>query len=135
MEEGVFKALTIINSVVLGVLPFIFFRRQKLQEIKYKELMELNIKTHDITKRADKSLKRMAIMDSNDYDRLDYLISRYKKHSKKLSEEIDSYRQLWEETMEKNKIGKMAKKKTDEIIEKLLNKSDKIRELADELLK
>lgn len=97
--------------------------------------MELNVKTHDITKRADKSLKSRAIMDSNDYNRLDYLISRYKKHSRKLSKEIDGYRQSWEETMEKNKTGKTSKAETDEIIEKLLSKSEKIRELADELLK
>lgn len=135
MEIDIFKALTIINSILIAFLPIAFFRRQKLQEIKYKELMELNVKTHDITKRADKSLKNRKIMDSGDYDRLDYLISRYKKHSIKLSNEIENYRQLWEEAMEENKSETMNKEKTDKVIEVLLKKSDVIRELADKLLK
>lgn len=135
MDEGIYKLLTIINSILIGVIPFVFFRRQKLQEIKYKEIMELNVKTHDITKRADKSLKRRTIMDNQDYDRLDYLISRYRKHSKKLSDEIDSYRQLWEKTIEENKTQKVSEKRASLITEELLGQSEKIRELADQLLK
>lgn len=97
--------------------------------------MELNIKTHDITKRADKSLKKRQIMDSGDYDRLDYLISRYKKHSGNLSNQIDAYKQLWEETIEKNKTGKLGERKTKKVIKDLLEKSEIIREHADKLLK
>lgn len=116
------------------ILSLVFFRRQKLQEIKFKEIMELNIKTHDITKRADKSLKHMEIMAIKDFDRLDYLISRYKKHSVKLSDKIDSYRQLWDKLIEENKVGKMNKKVANSFNKDLLKKSEEIRELADKLL-
>jgi hypothetical protein len=50
--------------------------------------MELNVKVHDITQRADKSLNEKSIINKTDYERLDYLISRYKKHSKNLSKEV-----------------------------------------------
>jgi hypothetical protein len=43
MELDIFQALTIVNSIILAILPLAFFRRQKLQEIKYKEVMELNV--------------------------------------------------------------------------------------------
>lgn len=135
MQLDFFQTLTIINSIVLAFLPLVFFRRQKLQEIKFKEIMELNIKTHDITKRADKSLGNREVMDNRDYNRLDYLISRYKKHSIKLSNEIETYKQLWTEAMEKNKSKKVSKETTDKIIEILLKKSEIIRELVDNLLK
>ena len=131
----IFDSLTIINTIIIALLSLAFFRRQKLQEIKYKEIMELNVKTHDITKRADKSLKRRAIMNSKDFDRLDYLISRYRKHSIVLSDEIDNYRQLWEKVMGENKTGKMSEKEAELAIKKLISKSEKIRGHADKLLK
>ena len=132
---NIFELLTIVNTTALAILPFVFFRRQKLQEIKYKEIMELNIKVHDITKRADRSVKRKAIIDTKDYERLDYLISRYKKHDDTLSIKIDNYRKLWEKTIEENKLGKIDGKKLKLRISNLLKESEKIRELADKLLK
>ncbi len=129
----IFQALTIINSIVLAILPLAFFRRQKLNEIKYKEIMELNIKTHDITKRAEKSMKYRTLYDK-DFDRLDYLISRFKKHSIILSNEIQEYKKLWELVTRKEKGKKLSKKSTDEMIVKITKKGEVIRDLADKLL-
>lgn len=135
MTLDFFQTLTIINSIVLTVLPIVFFRRQKLQEIKYNEIMELNIKTHDITQRADKSLKERGIINKDNYERLDYLISRYKKHSERLSKEIQEYKEMWDSALEKTKKGELNRNRTDEVVEHLLKKSEKIRALADKLLK
>ena len=71
MELSFFEGLSILNTVILALLPIVFFRRQKLEEIKYKELMELNVKTHDITKRADTSVQETSRINKNDYLRLD----------------------------------------------------------------
>jgi len=135
MDDNFFKSLTIINSILLGVIPVVFFRRQKLQEIKYKEIMELNIKTHDITKRTDKSLTTERVLYEKDYDRLDYLISRFRKHSNKLSDEIQKYKELWESTIEKGRNGKINEKDIGIIIKNMTDQSKLIRELADKLLK
>lgn len=130
MEEGIFKSLTIINSILIGILPLIFFRRQKLQEIKYKEIMELNVKTHDITRRAEVALRDGKITEDKDYDRLKFLVSRYKKHSPKLSCAIEAYSLLWGKAIERNNSHKMTKKEIDDFCER----SEVIRELADTLL-
>jgi len=130
MELDIFQGLTIINSIAIAILPIAFFRRQRLQEIKYKEVMELNIKTHDITQRADRSLKTKHQIVDNDLERLDYLISRYKKHSQKLSKEIQEYKEMWEHAIEKGKAVEL-----DQTIADLLKKSASIRDIADKLLK
>lgn len=127
MDEGIYKSLTIINSILIGVLPFVFFRRQKLQEIKYKEIMDLNVKTHDITRRAEEAIKNGKIDEDKDYDRLKFLISRYKKHSPKLSTEIEDYKLLWEKAMEKTNNQKE--------IDSFCERSEAIRGLSDSLLK
>ena len=62
-----YQILTIINSIVLAILPLAFFRREKLQEIKYKEIMDLNVKTHDITLRAEVALTKGKIAEDKDY--------------------------------------------------------------------
>lgn len=134
MELDFFETLTIINSIVIAILPLAFFRRQKLQEIKYKEIMELNIKTHDITKRADKSFTTKRVIYENDYNRLDYLISRFRKHSIKLSNELQEYKSMWEEPIETGKKRKLGERKIKEIEKRLLQKSERIRDLADKLL-
>lgn len=134
MGLNIFETLTIVNSILIAILPLAFFRRQKLQEIKYKEIMELNIKAHDITKRADNSLTSKRVLYKKDYDRLDYLISRFRKHSKILSNEIREYKKLWESATGKSKNGKVSKKRMNEIEKGFLNKSEIIRELADKLL-
>lgn len=124
-----FQLLTIINSVVLVLLPLVFFRRQKIQEIKYKELMELNIKTHDITQRADRTLQENRTIAKNDWDRLDYLISRYKKHSKNISSELQDYKDTWQYAMNNSESISL-----DEYERELLKRSKKIRDNADKLL-
>jgi len=129
-ELDFFQSLTILNSILIAILPFAFFRRQKLQEIKYKEIMELNTKTHDITQRADRFLRKKQQIYSNDIERLDYLISRYKKHSSVISNEIFEYKEMWNYAIEKGK-----KSEVDMTINKLLKKSENIRELADDLLR
>ena len=130
MKLDFFQALTIINSVLIAILPIAFFRRQKIQEIKYKEIMELNVKVHDITKRADRNLTKQYRISTSDYERLDYLISRFKKHSKQLSKEIQEYKEMWDSTTEKGKDMEL-----DKVKKNLIDKSEKIRELADKLLK
>lgn len=135
MRLDFFQALTIINSIVLAILPIAFFKRQKLQDIKFNEIMELNIKTHDITQRADKSVKETKIMDLKDFERLDYLISRYKKHSVDLSVKLQEYKDLWNFAIEKSKKKELNEKKVRKITNEILDKSATIRELADKLLK
>lgn len=101
--------------------------------------MELNIKAHDITKRADKSLRGSRLIDIKDYNRLDYLISRFRKHSKKLSNEIQQYKDIWEKIAKKSKRQKLSKTECtrieNRIEKKLLERSENIRERADKLLK
>ncbi len=123
------EVLTILNSIALGILPLVFFRRQKLNEIKYKEIMDLGVKIHDITTRADNSLEKHQNLSQKDFARLDFLISRYRKHNESLSKEVRYYKYLWEET---NKFG------TDVPYlyrEKFVNQSVVIRDMADALLK
>ncbi|OGD09344.1 hypothetical protein A2397_04940 [Candidatus Amesbacteria bacterium RIFOXYB1_FULL_44_23] len=135
MEMDFYQSLTVINSILIALLPLVFFRRQKLQEIKYKEIMELNVKAHDITDRADKSLTTKNSINESDLDRLDYLISRFKKHSENLSLEIKKYKDLWEQAIEK---GRKVSFKEGEVVEfkkQLIKQSGKIRDMADRLLK
>lgn len=135
MDQDTFNILTIINSIVITIAPLAFFRRQKLQEIKYKEIMELNIKAHDITKRADKTLHDSHTISQRDYDRLDYLISRFRKHNPKLSNEIQSYKNLWDKAVKKSKKGNLSKRSSRSFERSILSISESIRKQADDLLK
>lgn len=90
--------------------------------------MDLNVKTHDITVRADNLLVKGLAIDKKEYNRLDYLISRYKKHDENLPQEILSYKKLWEVVMKNNLILKACEKD-------LFEKSKHIRDAADKLLK
>jgi len=135
MDEGLYKSLTIINSILIAALPLVFFRKQKLQEIKYKELMELNKKIHDITTKSDKILIEKHVFYIGDYDRLDYLISRFRKHSVKLSEEVKKYKELWDAAVEKSKKREPSNREYKATEKIILNKSKKIRQMADDLLR
>lgn len=95
--------------------------------------MELNTKTHDITQRIDRSLKNKTGIPEEDYNRLIYLISRYRKHSDMLSREIQDYKEMLDFAI--NKTKKKEIRDIDNIIKALLGKSEKIREVADRLLK
>lgn len=134
-QLNLFESLTIINSVVLAVLPLAFFRRQKLQEIKYKEIMELNTKLHDITRRADRTMVEENIIAADDYKRLAFLISRFKKHSVKLSQAIGEYKELWDKAVSKTHARQLSDRSLKNIQKVILAKSDDIREMADKLLK
>lgn len=130
MQLDIFQSLTIINSLVIAVVPLVFFKRQKLQEIKYEELMELNTKTHDITTRMDKSLVERNVIDVKDYDRLDYLITRYKKHSRCLSEQLNDYRELCKPFLDNKSAGGTRTVGLDV----LKSRSENIRDSSDRLL-
>ena len=136
MQLDLFQSLTIVNSVVLALLPLVFFRRQKVQEIKYREISELNVKLHDITRRADTSLNEDNQLMEPDYKRLIFLISRFKKHSRKLSDEILSYKDLWDRA-----VGYNGKKRVKGVTAmrrfkvEFLAKSEIVRDMADKLLR
>lgn len=132
---GFFEILTIINSILLAVLPLAFFRRQKLQEIRYTELMELNRKTHDITNKIDKSLSETRKIVNTEYERLKFLETRYKKHSPTLSKKISEYKKLWDDAIQKNRKGESSEDYSILVEEKLLKMSSEIRDFSDKLLK
>jgi len=134
-----YEIISTIALFLLGVFSYNLYKRNVLNEKKYKELMELKIKIHDITNRADYALENKRSLIEKDYDRLIYF-TRYEMYGRngvKIFIMIKEYQIMWKkisnERIDQHNTGEYKGYNAEEVNE-FIKKSKNIRKLADNLL-